>query len=262
MTEVLKALLANSDAVNQSAWEAHGYTIGYRSLSCRPADLLPEIVLPNWREVDPSTAQAWIEIRGLQVYDEGKYWTTARDHSQLVLRLQQLSQMKLTWGSPEVVFLHCAVVRVQERAWCLPGDSKAGKSTLVHALCRRGALFYSDEYAVFDQHGLVHSYPRALWTRVSRYQREKVLPQHLGWHQSLGPIPVSRVLLCPYRRTACWEPRTLTPEEMVLEVAPLLRVSPQRRETALQFLRRGFAAAECLKGRRPQVEEFIPEIWE
>lgn len=248
--------------MKECAWRAFGYSLGYRSFSCDLKAVLAEVILPNWLPVEAGTADAWIEIRGLDIYDDGIYWTTASDHQQLAHRVQQLTQMKLTWGSPDAVFLHCAVVRVEDSAWCIPGDSKAGKSTLVKALCSRGALFYSDEYAVLDSDGLVHSYPRPLWTRLSRRQREMTTPEELGWHLGLGPVAVSKVLLCPYRRDARWQPQSLTAQETARETSPFLKVSPERRSAAVERLELSFSRAQCLKGERPDSEIFLSAIWE
>src|SRR5262249_38532870 len=46
------------------------------------------------------------------------------------------------------VFVHAGVVGWQGRAILIPGKSYSGKSTLVAALLRCGATYYSDEFAV------------------------------------------------------------------------------------------------------------------
>jgi hypothetical protein len=60
--------------------------------------------------------------------------------------------------APEHVFVQAGVVGVGERAMVLPGKSFAGKTTLVAALVRAGAEYWSDEYAVLDANGDVHPY--------------------------------------------------------------------------------------------------------
>ena len=44
-------------------------------------------------------------------------------------------------------------------ALLLPGGSFTGKTTLVGALVRAGAVYYSDQYALLDEDGLIHPYP-------------------------------------------------------------------------------------------------------
>jgi hypothetical protein len=65
-------------------------------------------------------------------------------------------RMYIALNAPEHVFVHAGVVGVGERAIVLPGRSFAGKTTLVAALVRAGAEYWSDEYAVLDADGLVH----------------------------------------------------------------------------------------------------------
>ena len=246
--------------ITERAWEAFGYRIGYKSATRDLDSILDQIILPNWNEVDPSSSEAWIELREDKIYDDGIYWTSACDEQQLTLRLQQLTQMRLTWSAHRVVFLHCGVVRLQDQAWLFPGLSKAGKSTLVLELCQRGAAFYSDEYAVFDEDGLVHSYPRALWTRVTRKKREPTDPRKLGWSETFGPIPPARVYLCPYKKLSTEPPVAVSSSELIEDLAALLCCSPERRSIALELLAQALASAQCWKGKRGEVEDFVSRI--
>src|SRR6185295_10176403 len=63
------------------------------------------------------------------------------------------------------LFVHAGVVGWHGRAIVIPGRSMSGKTTLVTALVRAGATYYSDEYAVFDMHGRVHPFPKPLSIR-------------------------------------------------------------------------------------------------
>ena len=51
------------------------------------------------------------------------------------------------------VFVHAGAVGWNGRAIVLPGQTRSGKTTLVAALVRAGATYYSDEYAVIDTQG-------------------------------------------------------------------------------------------------------------
>ena len=54
-----------------------------------------------------------------------------------------------------------------DRALLVPGQTFTCKTMLVQALVEAGATYYSDEYAVLDDAGLVHPYPRPLSIRGS-----------------------------------------------------------------------------------------------
>ena len=55
--------------------------------------------------------------------------------------------------SPQRVFIHAGVVGWSVHAIVMPGRTFTGESTLVEALVRRGAEYFSDEYAVLDRKG-------------------------------------------------------------------------------------------------------------
>ena len=57
------------------------------------------------------------------------------------------------------VFLHAGVVGWKGRAIVIPATSFSGKTTLVAELVKRGAQYYSDEYAVLDAEGKVEPFP-------------------------------------------------------------------------------------------------------
>ena len=52
--------------------------------------------------------------------------------------------------SHQMLFVHAGVVGWRGLAIVLPGRSRTGKSTLVAELVLRGAVYYSDEFAVLD----------------------------------------------------------------------------------------------------------------
>src|SRR5262245_63118361 len=67
--------------------------------------------------------------------------------------------------SPQMLFVHAGVIGWRGVAIVIPGRSYTGKSTLVAELVRRGAVYYSDEFAVLDDLGMVHPYRRPLVLR-------------------------------------------------------------------------------------------------
>ena len=59
--------------------------------------------------------------------------------------------------------------------------SHVGKSTLVTALLRAGATYYSDEYAVIDGRGQVYPYARRLSLRATSSEpRRRCGPEEFG----------------------------------------------------------------------------------
>jgi hypothetical protein len=159
------------------------------------------------------------------------------------------------------VFVHAGVVGWEGRAIVLPGRSFSGKSTLVAALVRAGATYYSDEYAVFDARGFVHPYPRPLAIRGDgggRPQRYAVAA--LGGRCGDKPLPVGLVAVTKYRPGAWWQPRPLPPGKATL--ALLANTVSIRRQpgVVLAKLKQVVARARALKGLRGEAAGVVTPL--
>jgi hypothetical protein len=122
-----------------------------------------------WFDQAPSAHRAPRELAvrvrsegaGFVVDDGASILARARDVRDLLYFLQRLLDeeiMRLVDCTP----IHAGVVEVDGRAILLPGTSGSGKTTLVAALVAHGARYLSDEYALLDDRGWVHPYPRPL----------------------------------------------------------------------------------------------------
>ena len=109
--------------------------------------------------------------------------------------------------SPRRVFVHAGVVAWRERALIFPGRSFQGKSTLVSALIQAGAIYYSDEYAVFDSAGRVFPYPRDLSLRQKIGENRRISAGALNAKIGKKPIPVGAIFVCRFEPNAMWNPR-------------------------------------------------------
>jgi hypothetical protein len=125
--------------------------------------------LAPWSDPPPGSPRASRELF-LRVREEGTGFvvddgasppTTARDVRDLLYFLQRLMDSEVT-RLADYTPIHAGVVEVDGRAVLLPGGSGTGKTTLVAALVARGARYLSDEYALIDDRGWVHAYPRPL----------------------------------------------------------------------------------------------------
>jgi ABC-type ATPase with predicted acetyltransferase domain len=163
--------------------------------------------------------------------------------------------------APHRVFVHAGVVGWKGKAIVIPGRSYSGKSTLVAALVRAGATYYSDEYAVFDSKGLVHPFAKPLEIREEgEFTQARVTVGELGGKSGTKPLPVGIVLMTGYKRGATWRPRKLSPGKGVLEM--LFNTVSARRspEKAMSTLRQVTKAAEVLKGTRGDTANVVAAL--
>src|SRR3954463_11769902 len=105
--------------------------------------------------------------------------------------------------STQRVFVHAGVVGWGGGAIVIPGDSFSGKTSLVAALVRRGATYYSDEYAPLDRSGRVHPFAKPLSIRGDR----KHSAEELGGATGRRPLTVRAIVQAPFREGAQWRPR-------------------------------------------------------
>jgi hypothetical protein len=98
------------------------------------------------------------------------------------------------------LFVHAGVVGWQGQAILIPGRSFSGKTTLVKALVEAGATYYSDEFAILDQQGLVHPYALPLSLRdPSGHAAGKLAVASFGGQAGTAPLPVGLVILTQYQ---------------------------------------------------------------
>ncbi len=170
-------------------------------------------------------------------------------------------QLLVAEHAKDRVFVHAGVVAWKGRAIVLPGRSFSGKSTLTATLLQAGATYYSDEYAVLDNRGYIHPYPR----RLSLRRPDAKLPQRrsaeeLGGRTGVGPLPVGLVAVAKYKPGSRWSPRPLTPGQAVLEMLNHTVPAQTRPDAVLSTLQRIAPHARNLKGLRGEADETAHDL--
>jgi hypothetical protein len=160
------------------------------------------------------------------------------------------------------VFMHAGVVGWKGKAIILPANSFQGKSTLVAELVRNGAVYYTDDYAIFDEQGLVHPFARPLSLRKSDpgLPPDEVTAEELGGTRGDAPIPVGMVMLTGYRPKAKWRPRILSAGQGLLEMIPYtiaIRFNPDFSMRVLNIIARRAIIASSHRG---SAEEFAKTL--
>jgi hypothetical protein len=163
-----------------------------------------------------------------------------------------------------VVFVHAGVVGWKGRAIILPGNSFFGKTTLVAELINRGATYYSDEYAVFDEDGLVHPFARPLSLRTSGPNIDEMdLPvAELGGQKGEQPLPIGSVVFTKYKPDSDINIEFLTKGQGILEIIGQTIAIKRNTEFAINVLKKAFTNAIILKSPRPDTVKFAGVILE
>lgn len=176
---------------------------------------------------------------------------TCADLSSAIWLLRAQMRRYVGHHSESLIFVHSGVVAHHGRAVLLPGHSFAGKSTLVAALVRAGADYYSDEFAMLDEAGRVAQYLEPIQLRGPNGLDALAIDSE----GPRAPVPVGLVAMTVYTPGARWSPRQLSTAEGV--VAMMEHASPARDKPAetLAILRLALEGAEILQGERGDADE-------
>jgi hypothetical protein len=154
------------------------------------------------------------------------------------------------------IFVHAGVVAWSDRALLLPGPSFCGKSTLVAALVSAGAIYYSDEFAVLDQSGLVHPYPRPLSLRTGDGEHaEYATAEALGGRAGTNPARPALIAVTRYTPGAQWDPHGRKPGFGALALLTNAVPARPRTEATIEAVSRAAADAQVLEGDRGEAQE-------
>jgi hypothetical protein len=165
-------------------------------------------------------------------------------------------QMAVAEFTPDFLFVHAGVVGWQGQVILAPGYSFSGKSTLVAALLQAGASYYSDEFAVLDEQGLVHPFPRRLQLRgAPGMPRTFHDSAAFGAVSGIQPLPVGLVLCTRYAAGARFRPRPVAPGRAVLELLAHTVAARRCPERAFRILQRVASSAQVIKGARGEASE-------
>ncbi len=161
------------------------------------------------------------------------------------------------------LFVHAGAVGWKGFAIVIPGRSHSGKTTLVTALLRAGATYYSDEFAVFDGDGKLHPFPRPLSIRKPDGS-VKVGASGMGSREGKEPLPVGVVVVTKYRVGAQWKAKPSSPGRGVLHLLANTPAARRQPERALEILERVMGRAHIFQGVRGEaigaVESILQQV--
>lgn len=253
---------------------SYGLRIGIRVSDPEAMDRLPDLLPPSVKPArGPKVERLYSIVVGGNgssragtrrfnlLYANAVRMARSMELNQVLQALESDLQLYVAEGARRRLFVHAGVVGWRGRAIIIPGRSFTGKSTLVAALVRAGATYYSDEYAVIDSRGRVHPYARPLALRHEPEGRaSKFRPEDLGGPPGIKPLPVGLIVLTSHRPGAQWRPRPMPQGRAVMALLAhtvAARRDPQR---ALATLPHVASQALVLKGARGEAEEMVNSL--
>ena len=179
------------------------------------------------------------------------------------------SQIRLTVAEFAVghIFVHAGVISWKGKAIAIPGHSFSGKTTLTATLLKRGAIYYSDEYAVLDKDGFVHPFPKKLSIRgeIDDDTQVEYSVEELGGTAGTEKTRISMVLITDYKFNAKWNPKILSSAKGIMEIIKHTVPIRQNPEFSLRVLNQVAEHAIIIKSRRGDISksaDFIIDFFE
>ena len=142
----------------------------------------------------------------------------------------------------------------------MPRRSFAGKTTLVAALVGAGATYYSDEFAVVDERGLVHPYAKSLSLRSNGREQTDHSVESLGGTAGSEPLPIGAIVVTRYRRGAEWRPRRLSAGEGAMALLSNAVPARERPAQVMRAISRAAGDAIMVESERGEADALAPVL--
>lgn len=256
-----------------ACFESYGVKIGIRARRAGVLDRLSASLPPCWTAIEPprrlDLLYSWLvggesrpNIRNYDIMYSGAVRIVRTMKSEELLEFFEKDlRISVALLSRRFVFIHAAVVGWHGHAIVMPGRTFTGKSTLVEALVRAGAEYFSDEYAVLDRNGYVHSFAKPISVRMpGSFKQEPLAVTSMGGRTAERPMRVGAIIATRYRKGAKSRFRDASRGQGALDLlsnAVAIRSAPSR---VLATIRRAAASAIVLRGSRGEAREIAKQL--
>jgi hypothetical protein len=186
-----------------------------------------------------------------RLYRDSVHLQSSPDLEVLLQTLESELHFAVASNARSTLFVHAGVVGWQGHGILLPGASRSGKSSLVAALVRAGADYYSDEYAIVDGQGHVLPYAKPLLLRVPEDGLGPVGLQSCGRRVGTRPLLVSLIVSTHYSPGAHFEPDVRGPSRglmVLIANTVLIRARPRFALDHLMPIANGATTLEGVRG--------------
>lgn len=254
------------------AFVSHGARIGIRVSDAAVLDRLTAVLPPDWQpaaspvvdslySLKVATASARPDVRRYHMLYQGiERLARTHDVEEALAALQSDLHVQVAEWARERLFVHAGVVGWGEKAIVIPGRTFSGKSTLVAALVRAGATYFSDEYAVFDADGRVCPYAKPLSLRDHEGCPCGNFPiEALRGRAATEPLPVGMIVSAQYQEGARWRPRPLSPGRAMMTLLDNTVQVRKQPQTAMQTLQKAALAADAFGSKRGEANQVA--VW-
>ncbi|MDD5543369.1 MAG: hypothetical protein PHX83_09350 [Acidobacteriia bacterium] len=250
------------------SFSAYGLRIGIRSTRRGTLGRVRGILPFGWKRIRYSTVDRIYSIviptvkknsrvkRYNVLYNALTVLARTMNREDIYTALESDLALYVAGESRREMFVHGAVVGWRGRGIVFPGKSFSGKSTLVAALVKAGATYFSDEYAVMDSKGRVFPYPIQIGLRSpgrdGTLKRFPMIPRN---RIARRPVPIGMIVLCNYRKGAQWRPQTCSPGRAALSLLSNAMSAQRNPKKTMRIVQHLVSSVPVLKGIRGEARD-------
>src|SRR5918911_112243 len=240
---------------------SYGVRVGIRVNREQELDRILQHLPPGWK---PSRSPVVERLYSVFLANDGARTSVRRfnllyrnveriartfDVDQIFTTLESDIRLHVAERAERRLFVHAGVVGWRGQAVLIAGRSFSGKTTLVAEMVRAGATYYSDEFAILDERGRVHPFPKPLSIRrEGEHKQVDHAVEALGGRSGVEPLPVRLVVCGEFKPGASWMPRELSAGEGILEMLANTIAARRQPAKALSTLQRVTEQARVLTG--------------
>ena len=225
--------LAGLHQAQDIAFESFGVRLRVTADAPEVLERIPALLPPDAQPCAPAAAQGSLEIpaRPDGSYDfmiDGSPVTKGIDLSFALTLLEAQLRIYVGLNAPNRIF--------------------------VQALVRAGAIYYSDEFAVLDERGLVHPFAKPVSVRDGDQIQSDHDIELFGGIAGKEPLEVGAAVFTKYRPGAEWSPTELPPGRGALAMFSNSLAAMKRSEEVMRTIKHAVEGALLLEGERGEAD--------
>jgi hypothetical protein len=267
------------EKINRLGWVegfsfiSYGVKVGLRASKPGFVDLVADLLPPGFKLTDDPLVHVLYSfvlggneprrnVRLLNmVYADARRVARERELKSALDLFEADLRLRIAYKARRRTFVHAGAVGWKGKAIVIPGRTFTGKTTLVAALIKLGAEYYSDEYAVLDLQGRVHPFPRPLSVRIGTALKGTPRPvEEFGAVAATKPLPIGLVLDTRFCDGARWRPRKISRGAAALALLNNTVSARSRPARNMPVLRKAVSNAVALRGVRGDAETIARSI--
>lgn len=257
--------LIQTDDTNEIAFEAYGVRLAVGASDEAVLERIRQFLPPGSQPCPPETVECRFSLTqnkvGTYSINRNGKELNGTGNLDLDLALELFdSQLRIYLGrtAPDTIFIHAGAVSHRGMAMVMPGMSFAGKTTLVAALVRAGAVYYSDEYAVIDRDGLVTPYAKALSIRAGGWTQTDHSVESQGGVAGTERVPLGMIVITSYVADAEWSPKPLSRGAGAMALLANAVPARERSKEVMEVISRAAEGAVVIESERGEADAVAP----